>query len=86
MNFVDLLVFALRGGSASTKRLFVFYLAGKASSMLLGQVALVTTLVVIFTQIARLELNQVISRQLLALSDSERLRMLRSQAKTAVAA
>lgn len=86
MNLANLLGFALRGGSAGAKLLFVFYLAGKASSTLLGQVAIVVTMAAVFSQIAGLEINQVIGRQLHALSITERHRLLRRQAQAGVVA
>lgn len=78
--------FLLRGGSAGAKFLFVIYLAGKASSALLGQVAVLLTIAAIFAQVAGLEINQVIGRQLHGLSLNERTRMLRRQAQAAMVA
>lgn len=86
MNKVHALGFVLRGGSASAKFLFVIYLASKASSAILGQVAVVITIATVFSQLAGLEINQVVGRQLHALSIDERLRLLRRQAQAVVVA
>lgn len=86
MNAVHFLGFVLRGGSAGAKFLFILYLASKASSALLGQVAIVMTLATVFSQVAGLEINQVIGRQLHALSIDERLRILRRQAQAGIVA
>lgn len=86
MKMVSVLGFLLRGGSAGAKFLFVLYLAGKASSTLLGQVAVLMTIAAVFAQVAGLEINQVIGRQLHALSAGERLRVLRRQAQAAMVA
>ncbi|WP_433692498.1 lipopolysaccharide biosynthesis protein [Herbaspirillum seropedicae] len=84
MKLISLLGFFLRGGSAGAKFLFVLYLAGKTSSSLLGQVAVLMTIAAAFTQVAGLEINQVIGRQLHALTERERLRLLRRQAQAAM--
>lgn len=65
---VNAIGFLLRGGSAAAKFLFVLYLASKTSSELLGQVAILISVSSIFTQIAGLEINQVVGRQLHSLS------------------
>lgn len=57
MKIVGALGFLLRGGSAGAKFLFVLYLAGKASSELLGQVAILMTVATDFAQLAGLEIN-----------------------------
>ncbi|QPF72737.1 hypothetical protein G8A07_07190 [Roseateles sp. DAIF2] len=84
MKVVGAFGFLLRGGSAGAKFLFVLYLAGKASSTLLGQVAVLMTIATVFAQVAGLEINQVIGRQLHALSADDRLRLLRRQAQAAL--
>jgi O-antigen/teichoic acid export membrane protein len=84
MKVVGALGFLLRGGSAGAKFLFVLYLAGKASSTLLGQVAVLMTIATVFAQVAGLEINQVIGRQLHALSADDRMRVLRRQAQAAI--
>lgn len=86
MKVLGALGFLLRGGSAGAKFLFILYLAGKVSSTLLGQVAVLMTIATVFAQIAGLEINQVIGRQLHALSAEERLRLLRRQAQAAILA
>lgn len=86
MNKVNALGFVLRAGSAGAKFLFVIYLASKASSAILGQVAIVITIAALFSQVAGLEINQVVGRQLHALSIDERLRLLRRQAQAVVVA
>jgi O-antigen/teichoic acid export membrane protein len=86
MKVAGALGFLLRGGSAGAKFLFVLYLAGKASSTLLGQVAVLMTIATVFAQVAGLEINQVIGRQLHALSADDRLRVLRRQAQAAIVA
>lgn len=86
MNVVGALGFLLRGGSAGAKFLFVLYLASKASSALLGQVAVLMTIATVFAQLAGLEISQVIGRQLHALSVEERRRLLRRQAQAALIA
>ncbi len=86
MRVVDALGFLLRGGSAGAKFLFVLYLSAKASSALLGQVAVLMTIAAVFAQVAGLEINQVIGRQLHALTGDERLRLLRRQAQVATVA
>ncbi len=86
MKHMNALALLLRASSAGAKFLFIVYLAAKTDSALLGQVAVLMTIATVFAQIAGLELSQVIGRQLHALSDSERLRLLRRQAQTALAA
>lgn len=86
MKVVGALGFLLRGGSAGAKFLFVLYLAGKTNSELLGQVAILMTVATVFAQLAGLEINQVVGRQLHALSIDDRLRLLRRQAQAALVA
>lgn len=86
MKVAGALGFLLRGGSAGAKFLFVLYLAAKASSTLLGQVAVLMTIATVFAQVAGLEINQVIGRQLHALAADDRLRLLRRQAQAALVA
>lgn len=86
MNNVNALGFVLRGGSAGAKFLFVLYFASKANSAILGQVALVITIAAVFSQVAGLEINQVVGRQLHALSINERMLLLRRQAQAIVIA
>lgn len=86
MKAIGALGFMLRGGSAGAKFLFVLYLAGKASSELLGQVAILMTVATVFAQLAGLEINQVVGRQLHALSADARLLLLRRQAQAALIA
>lgn len=83
---MNALGFLMRSGSAGAKFLFVLYLAGTSSSALLGQVAVLMTIAAVFVQVAGLEIHQVISRQLHALSDVERSRLLRRQAQVAITA
>jgi O-antigen/teichoic acid export membrane protein len=83
---VGALSFLLRGGSAGAKFFFVLYLADKASSALLGQVAILMTIAAVFSQVAGLEINQVIGRQLHALSDHARLQLLRRHTHAALTA
>ena len=86
MAVVNALGFALRGGSAAAKFLFVLYLAGKASTALLGQVAILVAITAVFTQIAGLEINQILGRQLHALTADNRLQSLQRQAFAALTA
>jgi O-antigen/teichoic acid export membrane protein len=86
MSLVNAIGFMLRGGSAAAKFLFVLYLAGKTSSELLGQVAILIAVAAIFTQIAGLEVNQVVGRQLHALSGDERIQLFRRHALAAITA
>lgn len=86
MKHMNALALLLRASSAGAKFLFIVYLAAKTDSSLLGKVAVLMTIATVFAQIAGLELNQVIGRQLHALSDSDRFRLLRRQAQTALAA
>lgn len=86
MRMVNALGFLLRGGSAGAKFLFVLYLAGRTNSALLGQVAILMTISAVFSQVAGLEINQVIGRQLHSLSDDERQRLLRHQAHASLTA
>jgi O-antigen/teichoic acid export membrane protein len=86
VKLVSALSFILRGGSAGAKFLFVLYLSGKSSSALLGQVAVLMTIAAVFAQVAGMEINQVIGRQLHALNGDERLRLLRRQAQAALVA
>lgn len=86
MALVNTMGFMLRGGSAAAKFLFVLYLAGKTSSALLGQVAILISVAAIFTQIAGLEINQVVGRQFHTLSGDERVQLLRRHALAALSA
>jgi O-antigen/teichoic acid export membrane protein len=72
MKLAGALAFLLRGGSAGAKFLFVIYLAKVADTQLVGQVALITTLVTLFTQVAGLEIHQVLGRKVHAMSQEER--------------
>lgn len=72
MNWVNLLAIVLRGGSAAARFLFIIYLAMVADATLVGQAALITTLVTLFTQLAGLEVHQVLGRQLHAMTPEER--------------
>lgn len=72
MKLAGALAFLLRGGSAGAKFLLVIYLAKVADAPLVGQVALMTTLVALFTQVAGLEVHQVLGRQVHAMSQEER--------------
>jgi O-antigen/teichoic acid export membrane protein len=86
MNILGLFGFLLRGGSAASKFFLVIYLAKNASGVLLGQLALLMTIVAVFVQVAGLEINQVIGRQLHCVTPDERLRLLRRQAQAAIVA
>ncbi len=77
---MNLIAFALRGGSAASKFLLVMYIATTSGSQLLGQVAILTTLTAFFTQVAGLEINQVLGRRLHGLDAEELSRTLCGQA------
>lgn len=62
----------LRSGSAAARFLFVIYLAMVADAATVGQAALITTIATLFTQVAGLEVHQVLGRQLHAMSEKER--------------
>jgi len=76
----------LRGGSAAAKFLFVLYLARKADSSLLGQLAVMMAIATIFTQVAGLEINQVLARQVHGLTPDERACLLRRHAFASISA
>jgi O-antigen/teichoic acid export membrane protein len=86
MGFVNAMGFALRGGSALARFLFVIYLAAKTTPLLLGQVAILMTITAVFIQLAGLEINQVIGRQLHVLTVDGRIQVLRWQAFAVLAA
>lgn len=72
MTAAGVLAFLLRGGSAGAKFLLVIYLAKVADTTLVGQAALITTLVTLFTQVAGLEIHQVLGRKVHAMSREAR--------------
>jgi O-antigen/teichoic acid export membrane protein len=79
MASMTLVAFGLRGASAAAKFLLVMYIAAGSDTALLGQVAIMTTLTAFFTQVAGLEINQVVGRQLHKLERQELTGMLRGQ-------
>lgn len=79
MASLKLTAFGLRGASAAAKFLLVTYVASAAGATLLGQVAIMTTLTALFTQVAGLEINQVVGRRLHGLQIQELTRTLRGQ-------
>lgn len=79
MASLKLAAFGMRGASAAAKFLLVMYVASTAGSALLGQVAIMTTLAALFTQVAGLEINQVVGRRLHGLHAKELARTLRGQ-------
>lgn len=79
MTIVSVVAIILRGCSAAARFLFVIYVAKVADAELVGQAALVTTLATLFTQLAGLEVHQVLGRQLHAFSTVERQMQLMHQ-------
>lgn len=79
MALMSILGFALRGGSSVARFLFVMYLAKTTNPTLLGQVAVFIAVNAVFTQIAGLEINQVIGRQLHSLKTEDRQQALQHQ-------
>lgn len=80
MSAITITAFGLRGMSAGAKFLLVMYIASTGSADLLGEVAIITATTALFSQIAGLEINQVIGRRLHSLDTSELIRTLRTQA------
>lgn len=72
--------FGLRFASAGAKFFLVIYITAAGSSTLLGQIALVTTIVAIFIQVAGLEINQVIGRKLNVLDNGQLAKAIYAQA------
>jgi O-antigen/teichoic acid export membrane protein len=72
MTFVNTIAILLRSGSAAARFLFVIYLAMVADAAMVGQAALITTIAALFTQVAGLEVHQVLGRKLHAMSERER--------------
>lgn len=79
MVALKVFAFGLRGASAAAKFLLVMYIAFVGASELLGQVAIITTIVALFTKVAGLEINQVVGRRLHGLNAEELIRTLRGQ-------
>lgn len=80
MQLIKVAAFGLRGMSAAAKFLLVMYIASAGSAELLGQVAIITAITTLFSQVAGLEINQVIGRRLHALNSAGLVQILRSQA------
>ena len=76
MGRSNAIAFGLRLSSAVAKFLLVTYLGFRDHETLLGELALFVAITTIFTQVAGLELNQVIGRRLQSLSRHERNRLL----------
>jgi O-antigen/teichoic acid export membrane protein len=79
MAALRLAAFGMRAASAAAKFLLVMYIASSGDSVLMGEVAIITTVVALFTQIAGLEVNQVVGRRLHGLSPVELVRTLQGQ-------
>jgi O-antigen/teichoic acid export membrane protein len=79
VNLIDIIAFALRSGSALAKLVFVTYLGLLSYDSLLGQFAVFSTIAIVFTQIAGLEINQTIGRKLHSLSKNEQVRLYHYQ-------
>jgi len=82
MAALTITAFGLRGASAAAKFLLVMYIASMGDGGLMGQVAILTTIVALFTQVAGLEVNQVIGRRLHRLTPVELISTLRGLAAT----
>lgn len=86
MVALNIAAFGLRGGSAAAKFLLVLYVASLGSNELLGQIAILTTITALFTQVAGFEINQVVGRQLHSLQVDELALTLRGQAAACLVA
>ena len=86
MVALKIIAFGLRGASAAAKFLLVMYVAFMGASALLGQVAIIATIVALFTQVAGLEVNRVVGRRLHGLSSEELILTLRGQAAACLGA
>lgn len=80
------MAFLFRALSAGAKFVLVMYLGSLGDKSLLGEFAIFATLVTVFTQIAGLEINQVVARRIQVLSKEERVVILVEQAFCALLA
>lgn len=75
----NMIAFLLRGASAFAKLGFVIYLGGNYSASLVGDYGLLVTLTVVFSQLAGLEIHQLVVRDLHRLSELELIELMSRQ-------
>jgi O-antigen/teichoic acid export membrane protein len=80
VNATNLIAFSLRLASALAKLVFVTYLGYFSYHSLIGQFAMISTMAIVFTQVAGLEINQTIGRQLHSLNKHQQERLYKYQA------
>jgi len=75
----NIIAFLLRGVSAFAKLGLVIYLGAASDPGLIGDYGLLVTLTVIFSQLAGLEIHQIVVRELHRLSEAELIKLLSQQ-------